>query len=172
MLFLNQSRILLAMMQKNSTPPFFEKTFSSGPRLSLHFSSKLELVPSSCFSVHFHTELPLSFSQELVDWLLAYSLKQKLPRLSLPRQNLPDFSWEVLSCLKELPFGSTLSYQQLAEQAGSPKAARAVGTICRLNPWPLFIPCHRILPKQKETIGKYAFGSSLKRELLEYEGII
>ncbi len=54
--------------------------------------------------------------------------------------------WKTLF---RVPYGKTVTYGQLAEQAGSPKAARAVGQGMRANPIPLIIPCHRVVSSSK-----------------------
>ena len=56
-----------------------------------------------------------------------------------------DFQKKVWRCIKTVPYGSSITYQQLAELADSPKGARAVGTACGANPIALIIPCHRIV---------------------------
>jgi len=56
----------------------------------------------------------------------------------------------------------------VAQRAGSPKAYRAVGTILRKNPWPLLIPCHRVI-KSSNVLGGYVFGIKAKKEILDLE---
>lgn len=70
----------------------------------------------------------------------------------------------------DVPFGSTVTYGELAGMAGSPRAARAAGSACATNPVPLFIPCHRVLPSSGGT-GAYGGGAGMKRLLLELEGV-
>ncbi|MHC4476404.1 MAG: methylated-DNA--[protein]-cysteine S-methyltransferase [Planctomycetota bacterium] len=55
------------------------------------------------------------------------------------------FARKVLTCLRSISFGRTTTYGRLAEKAGRPKAARAVGSVLAGNPLPLIIPCHRVL---------------------------
>lgn len=154
--------------------PISRQTFSDGPKIALQFLSRetneirLHLFKSCTFQVSFFVDFPSPLQKNIVNWLFAYSEKKQPPDLALPNQILPHFSEKVLSSLKDIPFGKTLSYSEIALLSGSPKASRAVGTICRLNPWPLFIPCHRVLPKDG-SIGHYAFGSTLKKALLEFE---
>lgn len=63
------------------------------------------------------------------------------------------FKEKVLSIVSQIPKGSTLSYSQVAEKAGSPKACRVVGTILSQNQ-DVGIPCHRVI-KSDGTPGKY-----------------
>lgn len=73
--------------------------------------------------------------------------------------------------LLEIPFGKTLSYGDLAEKIGSPRAARAVGTACGRNPVPVIVPCHRVIGS---TGGLHGYGGGLwrKKLLLELEGAL
>lgn len=163
-------------MQEQHTSFLLEKTFPEGPKIALHLTAltaekrKIHLLKSEEFTVKITAKSEDSFFQELMVWLEAYAQKKNLPRLNYPRQNLPPFTAKVLEIIDSIPFGKTLSYGEIAERAGSPRACRAVGSICRLNAWPLFIPCHRVLHKT-ELVGKYAFGSAIKKALLEYEGV-
>lgn len=59
---------------------------------------------------------------------------------------LTDFQRRVAHRCRQIPYGKTLSYGQLAARAGSPRAARAVGNCMAANRVPLIIPCHRVLP--------------------------
>lgn len=154
-----------------------EKTFDKGPKILLHLISsedgktKIHLSKSELFTVRLAVRSKNPFHDSLLDWLYAYSEKAKLPPLTFPRQNLPPFTSQVLEIIESIPFGRTLSYGEIAEKAGSPRACRAVGSICRFNAWPLFIPCHRVLHKT-EKVGKYAFGPSIKQSILEFEGFV
>jgi O-6-methylguanine DNA methyltransferase len=89
---------------------------------------------------------------------------------SLPTMDLQgtDFQLSVWNALCSIPRGTTSSYKAIAEQIGSPKAYRAVGTACKLNPIPLFVPCHRAV-KQDQSIGQFALGSQNKKYLLSME---
>lgn len=79
-----------------------------------------------------------------------------------------DFFLEVASVLESIPYGETRTYAQVAEEAGSPRAYRAVGSACGSNPVPIIVPCHRVVPSNGG-IGGYAGGAALKRRLLEME---
>lgn len=79
------------------------------------------------------------------------------------------FQTKVLKSLSLLHAGETLSYKDLATQVGHPKSARAVGTCMRLNPWPLLVPCHRIIPSSGG-LGNYSLGGpAIKASLLQME---
>ncbi|MDL2271283.1 MGMT family protein, partial [Methanobrevibacter sp. OttesenSCG-928-I08] len=68
----------------------------------------------------------------------------------------------------ESEYGSTNSYGELAELAGHPRAARAVGTTLAMNPFPIIIPCHRTIRHDK-SIGQFGGGVESKMKLLELE---
>lgn len=72
--------------------------------------------------------------------------------------------------MQKIPFGSTMSYQEVAQAAGSPRAARAVGGACNRNPFPLLVPCHRVIQANGK-IGGFALDLEIKRRLLEFEQI-
>lgn len=82
------------------------------------------------------------------------------------------FRRTVLETLhREVHRGEVVTYGALAEQAGRPRAARAVGTACARNPVPLIVPCHRVLPGSGG-IGAYGGGPERKRRLLALEGAL
>ncbi|MEV6441408.1 methylated-DNA--[protein]-cysteine S-methyltransferase [Amycolatopsis sp. NPDC051716] len=78
------------------------------------------------------------------------------------------FRRAVLAHLAEIAYGNTESYAQVAAAAGSPKAVRAVGTACALNPLPVVVPCHRVV-RSDGSYGQYAGGEEAKRALLTME---
>ena len=73
--------------------------------------------------------------------------------------------WRILS---EIPYGTTVSYRDMAVALGNPLAARAVGMANHRNPLPLFIPCHRVIGSDG-TLAGYRGGLALKKLLLELE---
>ena len=70
----------------------------------------------------------------------------------------------------EIPFGETRSYAQVAEAAGNPRAARAVGSANKRNRIPILIPCHRVVHADG-TLGGYNSGVHIKKVLLQLEGV-
>ena len=78
------------------------------------------------------------------------------------------FRLSVLEHLPDIGYGHTESYAQVAAAAGSPKAVRAVGTACALNPLPVVVPCHRVV-RSDGSYGQYAGGEEAKRILLTME---
>jgi len=88
--------------------------------------------------------------------------------LPLDFQLARGFRLNVLHHLPQIAYGSTESYAQVAQAAGSPKAVRAVGTACATNPLPVIVPCHRVV-KSDGTFGGYLGGTEAKRRLLTLE---
>ena len=86
--------------------------------------------------------------------------------------SLTDFEWQVLRAVLAIPLGETRSYQWVANKIGRPKAARAVGQALRKNPYPLIIPCHRVV-KLDGGLGGYAGKMDGKKaKLLAIEQVI
>jgi len=85
-------------------------------------------------------------------------------------QRKMGFTRAVLREMAKISYGEVRSYGEIVLLAGYPRAARAVGTVCRNNKYPIIIPCHRVVGSNG--IGGYAFGLSVKRELLRREGVI
>ena len=77
----------------------------------------------------------------------------------------------MLEQLGRVPYGELTTYGTLAERAGRPRAARAVGTIMNRNPVPIVLPCHRVVGSSGSLVG-YAGGLDRKRLLLELEGTL
>lgn len=81
------------------------------------------------------------------------------------------FQGRVWSAVRDIPYGETHSYGQIARQAGSPGAARAVGRAMATNPVPIAVPCHRVIGSDGNLRG-FGGGLDLKRRLLEMEGAL
>jgi AraC family transcriptional regulator of adaptative response/methylated-DNA-[protein]-cysteine methyltransferase len=78
------------------------------------------------------------------------------------------FQERVWQALREIPPGTTVSYAQVAERIGAPKATRAVAQACGANSLAVAIPCHRVV-RQDGDIAGYRWGVERKRELLRRE---
>jgi methylated-DNA-[protein]-cysteine S-methyltransferase len=81
---------------------------------------------------------------------------------------MTPFAKKVYKVVLSIPIGEVRSYKWVARKAGNPKAARAVGQILKSNPYPLLIPCHRVVRSNKE-LGGYAGGSKIKHAILDLE---
>jgi len=80
------------------------------------------------------------------------------------------FKEKVLNIVKKIPKGKTLSYKEVAEQAGNSRAHRAVGNIMKANHNPA-VPCHRVI-RSNGTLGGFNRGEKKKEELLKKEGAL
>ena len=82
------------------------------------------------------------------------------------------FQIQVWEEIKKIPRGEPLSYKQIALTIGRPKSSRAVANACGKNPYPIIIPCHRVV-KSNGSLGGYSGkgGRNKKRELLKKEGV-
>ena len=93
------------------------------------------------------------------------------PRLDLSL--LTPFQQQVLNVVAGIPRGQIMTYAQVAAKAGNPKAARAVGAALRTNPWPILIPCHRVIGTGGQLTGFTAPGGLVaKRRMLQLEKAI
>ncbi len=91
------------------------------------------------------------------------------PRLDLPLDiRSTAFQRQVWEKLREIPYGETVSYGDVAKALGKPGAVRAVGRACATNPVALVIPCHRVVREDK-SLGGYRWGLERKKKLLEHE---
>jgi len=107
---------------------------------------------------------PAGLAQDYCHWSYWH------PRLD--RSRLTPFQEKVLNIVAGIPRGQVLSYAQVAQRAGNPKAARAVGAALRANPWPVLIPCHRVIGTSGALTGFTAPGGLVaKRRMLELEQI-
>ena len=97
----------------------------------------------------------------------------RLKKFSVPLdwQLIHGFQEKVLRRTYAIPYGKTLTYGEVAAEAGNPRAFRAAATACARNPIPILVPCHRVLPSTGG-IGNYGGGPERKRALLELEGAI
>lgn len=102
--------------------------------------------------------------QQIVEF---FERKRTTFDLSLNPAGTP-FQQKVWRALSDIPFGRTISYQQLALTVGDSNAMRAVGAANGKNPISLIIPCHRVIGKNGSLTG-YGGGLPLKKWLLEFE---
>jgi methylated-DNA-[protein]-cysteine S-methyltransferase len=95
--------------------------------------------------------------------------KVKFDTSLLNMKKLSGFSAKVLKQTCKIPHGKVTTYSGLAVKIGSPRAARAVGTALANNPFPLVIPCHRVV-RSDGSLGGFGGGINMKKELLTREG--
>jgi methylated-DNA-[protein]-cysteine S-methyltransferase len=106
---------------------------------------------------------------QIADFYSGKQIKFDLSFFNLKK--LTGFSAKVLKETCRISRGQVASYSALAAKIGSPRAARAVGTALANNPFPLVIPCHRVV-RSDGSLGGFGGGLKMKKELLEREGAI
>jgi methylated-DNA-[protein]-cysteine S-methyltransferase len=105
---------------------------------------------------------------EVIRQLQAY-FRGELKEFDLPLEmEGTEFQLRVWNALRTIPYGETVTYAQLAERIGNPKAVRAVGLANGSNPIPIIIPCHRVIGSDGSLTG-FGGGLSTKKMLLELE---
>lgn len=82
-----------------------------------------------------------------------------------------EFERSVWNLLRDIPYGATTSYSDLARRLGTPKDARAVGAANGKNPIPIIVPCHRVIGANGDLTG-FGGGLETKRWLLVHEGAL
>jgi methylated-DNA-[protein]-cysteine S-methyltransferase len=90
---------------------------------------------------------------------------------TLDTHSATDFQRRVWQITRRIPRGHTMTYGQIARQAGSPGAARAVGQAMARNPWPVIVPCHRVVGRDGRLTG-FGGGLEMKQRMLEMEGAL
>ena len=113
------------------------------------------------------TENPKPLQEALLQLDAYFSGRLKTFSLNLCLDVRP-FQKKVLTTLRRVPYGQTISYGKLAEKIGSPKASRAVGQANAKNPIPIVIPCHRVIGSNGKLTG-FGGGISIKQALLDLE---
>ena len=119
------------------------------------------------------TEEPSMVLQE-AKWQLEAYFEGKRKTFNLPLQfDVTPLQEKIYTTLADVPYGTTLSYHDLGEKSGKKGISRAVGTAMAKNPFPIVIPCHRVL-KNDGSLGKYsaADGTKSKQWLIDHEKAI
>lgn len=147
--------------------------FSNGPSLciTLEFENqklkRSSLALADKFVVKIEGQPDKALEGMLLGFLKSYS-ERKHVEVALPLDELTPFRKKVLQRLQKVGFGAVTSYGELASDSGHPGAARAVGTACHFNPFPLLIPCHRVIAASGK-IGGFALDMRIKKALLDFE---
>jgi len=131
----------------------------------LHFI-RFEKIPAPLPGSHsIKSEKPF---KEAIGQLSAYfSGKLKTFTLGLHLEGTP-FQLKVWQALREIPYGQTVSYGEIARSVGNPRASRAVGGANHRNPLPIVIPCHRVIGANGRLVG-FGGGLDVKEALLDLE---
>jgi methylated-DNA-[protein]-cysteine S-methyltransferase len=153
---------------------FYYTTFESavGPLLLTGHSTALHTVSFECSK---RAAIPRADWREsrcafgeVIRQLHAY-FGGELRKFELPlAMEGTDFQVLVWNALRTIPYGETISYAQLAERIGNPKAVRAVGLANGSNPIPIIVPCHRVIGSDGSLTG-FGGGLPTKKMLLDLE---
>jgi AraC family transcriptional regulator, regulatory protein of adaptative response / methylated-DNA-[protein]-cysteine methyltransferase len=117
-----------------------------------------------------HAEIQLDEGR-LMPWVqtIVEYLDGQRTRLDMPLDvRATAFQWQVWQALRDIPYGDTASYSEIARAIGKPGSARAVANACANNPVALAIPCHRVVHQDGDISG-YRWGTERKRQILETE---
>ncbi len=134
------------------------------------FGDDSETLKENLFSEYQNAEIEENNAnlKDYVEAVLA-NMKGANKTLDLPTDlQATAFQMRVWDILRKIPYGETVSYQQVAEKLGNKNAVRAVATACASNRVALVIPCHRVVRSSGELSG-YRWGISRKKQLLEQE---
>jgi len=101
---------------------------------------------------------------------MAIAITMRLLKYDRKMKGLTSFQQKVYTVVKKIPVGQVRTYAWVARMAGRPGAARAIGSLLKKNPFPLIVPCHRVI-NSDGSLGGYVFGGDLKKRLLEIEGV-
>ena len=117
------------------------------------------------------SRLPPESASRLARDIAAYAEEGgPCPQAELDFSGCTKFQKKIYALVQEIPRGGAMTYGQVAEKAALSGAARAVGRALAANPFPILIPCHRVLARNG--LGGFAFGLEIKERLLELEGYL
>lgn len=130
--------------------------------ISVHTMQEIESMSDDI--VYRETEILLSAKKQLEEYFAGIRKNFDLP---LKPKGTP-FQLLVWEQLKQIPYGETRSYGEIAKAIGNPKASRAVGGANNKNPIGIIVPCHRVIGANGKLVG-YAGGLDMKEKLLMLE---
>ncbi|NLC76678.1 MAG: methylated-DNA--[protein]-cysteine S-methyltransferase [Clostridia bacterium] len=121
-------------------------------------ASTNSLTENALFFTTLARELDRYFRGEVFDF----------SRFSLKWHLVTPYRQRVLQKTMEIPYGETRTYKWLAEQVGNPRGSRSVGQAMAHNPWPIVVPCHRVIGSNGKLTG-FGGGLPMKEKLLALE---
>jgi methylated-DNA-[protein]-cysteine S-methyltransferase len=147
----NDAPLIMHIMLPQKDIPIIETISKNWPGALAQSQENLKQL---CLQIqNFLEGFPVSFSLDFIDISQCYYFQKK-----------------VLLETRQIPRGKVISYGRLADRILAPGAARAVGSALAKNPFPLIIPCHRVV-KSTGYLGNFRGGSEMKRFLLQMEGV-
>ena len=109
-------------------------------------------------------ELPGRLAEMIVHYL---EQGGPCPQADLDLSRCTQFQNRIYELVRSIPRGSSMTYGEVAQKAGRPGAARAVGRAMAANPFAILVPCHRVVARNG--LGGYAYGREIKEKLLRLE---
>lgn len=123
-------------------------------------SNRSTLIKDANYFAQLAKQFDLYFSGKRVDWQVSPDLASGTP-----------FQVKIWNYLRKIPYGTTVTYGQVAIDQDIPDGARAVGQANGANPVPIIIPCHRVIAARGK-LGGYSAGINIKEILLRVEGVL
>lgn len=158
------SKTMKAIYKYESPLGIYALEEQNGSLTRLWLGDRISLIPETAEMC----ETPLL--KEAHRQLTAYfARKQKQFDLPITLEGTP-FQLKIWKLLQEIPYGTTITYGELARRSGDIKASRAVGMANSRNPLPILIPCHRVIGSGGKLTG-YTGGLDIKIGLLQIEGV-
>ena len=117
--------------------------------------------------IHLSQEMPSELSKLAEEIAAHLEGGAPCPEAELDMSACTDFQKQIYELVQAIPRGKTMTYGQVAERAGKPGAARAVGRAMATNPFAILVPCHRVVAKKG--LGGYLWGTEMKEKLLRLE---
>ncbi|NGX51261.1 MAG: Bifunctional transcriptional activator/DNA repair enzyme Ada [Chlamydiae bacterium] len=145
-----------------------------GPLISVRFEinsgqiTRITLSQANAFCISIEGCEKGALQEEIFASIKGYLQGREFEKLPFDFSSFTPFMRAGIEAIRTIPFGQTATYGEIAKIAGNPKAARALGNVCNRNPFPLVIPCHRVVAGGG-SLGGYAYGALMKRELLQFE---
>lgn len=136
----------------------------------VHTLEAQQTVPSqSPFTMQANRELAELWAEQAAAELTEY-FQGRRKRFTVPvTLSGTAFQTAVWRALRDIPFGETRSYQDIATAVGNPRAVRAVGQANRRNPVSVIVPCHRVIGANGSLVGYAGKHVDLKQQLLDLE---
>lgn len=136
---------------------------------------KIEVENNAVVTMRIDNSVPVAapqspFMKEVFLQLEDYFLGKRRDFNFPIRMEGTPFQQAVWRELMKIPYGETISYQELAKRVGKEKASRAVGNANGRNPICIVVPCHRVV-RANGDLGGYAYGVEMKKKLISIEEI-
>ena len=134
---------------------------------ALGCSLVVEMSGKKVKRIYFSQDMP-SESSKLAEEIAAHlETGAPCPKAKLHTSACTEFQKKIYAEVRAIPRGKTGTYGEVADRAGRPGAARAVGRAMATNPYAILVPCHRVVAKKG--LGGYAWGTEIKEKLLRLE---